>query len=186
MAGLFKPASVFRVNEGISLHMKKVEEAPIAKFREFVWVVFCEILEQTPQWSGKAVANWNIGVGAPDYSWNDDLGDSVDLWGTNVHQKGDDPWIMAAMVRNWPKVQEIKRREKVFITNSVWGDDDAGRASSNYYLEALQDPSYWQQKLRAVNRPYEIATETMIRVLRDYDRGIGLAVANFGGDSFDR
>jgi hypothetical protein len=175
----------FKVNQGIDLFMKKVEVAPIAIFREFVWQVFCEILEQTPQWSGKAVANWNIGVGAPDYSWDENVGEKVDSFALNVLQKGDNEWIEYAKFRNAGKLKEIKRREKVFITNSVWGDDDNGKASSNHYLEALQDPSYWQEKLRTVNKPYEVATETMIRVIRDFKRGKGLALTHFGGDSFE-
>lgn len=176
----------FKVNMGIDLFMKKVEAAPVIVFREFVWKVFCEILEQTPQWSGKAVANWNIGVGAPDFSWDDGVGEKVDLWATNVLERGNREWIEYAKFRNAGKIHEIRRREKVFITNAVMGDDDNGRAGSEMYLDALQDPAYWTQKLRAVNKPYEVATETMIRVVRDFKRGIGLSVTHVGGDSFER
>jgi hypothetical protein len=174
-----------QVLDGITLLMKKVEAAPILAFRQLVWQIFYEILQQTPQWSGKAVANWNIGIGAPDYSWDDDVGEKVDLWATNALQKGDNEWIAYALFRNHDKVwKDLKRREKVFITNSVWGDDDDGRADTNHYLVALQDPAYWQEKLRAVNRPYEVVDETVIRVMRDYKRGVGLSISSMRGDSF--
>jgi hypothetical protein len=174
----------FKVNLGIDLFMKKVESAGIDLFRDFVWKVFCEILNQTPQWSGKAVANWNIGVGAPDFSWDDNVGDHIDAFAL-AHERGDEKWKRYARERNKHKLKEIHRREKVFITNAVWGDTDHGK-SSHLYLESLQDPAYWTKKLRVVNQPYEIATETMIRVIRDYKRGIGISVTRAGGDSFDR
>jgi hypothetical protein len=182
--GLVKNLTEFDL--GIDLFMKKVEDAPVQQFRQLVWMVFCEILEQTPQWSGKAVANWNIGVGSPDYSWDDTLGEP-DVGTTALHneplEKGNQEWIEVAKFRNADKIKLIKRREKVYITNSVFGDDDHGR-SSNFYLASLQDPGYWQQKLREVNKPYEIATETMIRVITEYGRGGGLALTNVGGLSF--
>lgn len=181
MAGLIKAPSALAALDGITMFMKKVEEAPIAQFRDFVWAVFVEILVQTPQWSGKAVANWNIGVGSPDYNWDDNVGDKVDLWATNARQKGDQEWIEYAKFRNHDKVYGpggIKRREKVYITNSVWGDDDKG--GSMMYLQALQEPGYWQHKLRAVNRPYEVADETLIRMMVDYRKGVGFSLTRVG------
>lgn len=171
---------------GIDLFMKKVEAAPVREFRELVWLVFCEILEQTPQWSGKAVANWNIGVGSPDYSWDDSLGEpNVGTTAVNASplEKGNQEWIEVAKFRNLGKIEQIKRRERVYITNSVFGDDDHGR-SSNLYLASLQDPAYWQHKLREVNKPYEVATETIIRVVSEYKRGGGIALTHVGGLSF--
>lgn len=180
----------FKVNLGIDLFMRKVEEAPVSVFRDLVWEVFCQTLEQTPQWSGKAVANWNLSVGSPDFSWDDDVGDKVDLWATNTRQRGDNEWIEYAKFRNHDQLAKIKRREKVFITNAVHGDDDSGKANSEMYLDALQDPGYWVEKLRAVNKPYEVATETVIRVMREFKlgrrKGVGLAITQLGGDSIGR
>lgn len=174
---------------GIDLFMKKVEQSPVQVFRWMVWEVFCEILEQTPQWSGKAVANWNIGVGAPDYTWDDSLGEPDT--GTYLHNaaaplvKHDPQWIEVAKFRNLEKLNLITRRERVYITNSVMGDDDKGGQVA--YLAALQDPVYWQQKLRAANKPYEVATETMVRVISETQingLGSGIELARIGGLAF--
>jgi hypothetical protein len=174
---------------GVDLFIKKVEAMPVRAFRWLVWEIFCEILNQTPQWSGKAVANWNIGVGAPDYTWDDSLGEP-DVGLTALHasplEKGNPEWIEVAKLRNIDKLSQIKRREKVYITNSVFGDTDHGKAGP-FYMAALQDPSYWQHKLREVNKPYEVATETMIRVIGETQIkgfGSGLELSRVGGLSF--
>lgn len=175
--------NIFQVNMGIELFMTRVREAPIDAYRQIVWETFCRILEQTPQWSGKAVANWNLSVGAPDFSYDPDVGDKLDLFDLARH-RGDNEWIEYAKFRNAPKVKEIRRDLKVYICNGVEGDSDNGR-STELYLDSLQDPKYWAVKLRSVNQPYETAHESIIHIAGEYLAG-GFLPAKASGPSFER
>lgn len=131
------------------------------EYRQFVWGVFCRILGETPQWSGKAVANWNLSVGGPDLDWDPNVGDKVDIWGS-AHQRGDAKWIEYAKARNLPRIREINsKNHRVWITNMVEGDDDHGKSSTNYIL-SLQSDDYWDKKLRWQNKPYETADESIL------------------------
>lgn len=155
-----------QVNQGINHWLKRVEDTAVAGYRSIVWEVFTRILQHTPQFSGKAVANWNIGIGKPDYSFDNSYGSDVlrivgDRSWVEPHKKGDREWIDAAEARNLPKVHQITMGTKVFINNSVRGDTDKGR-SSELYLESLQDPAYWTEKLRGANQPYEIAQQSVV------------------------
>lgn len=154
----------FYVNQGIEAMIRHVKSAPIEVYKTTVWKTFLRILRSTPQWSGAAVANWNLSVGAPDFSFNPNVGDEVDLWATNERARGDRKWIEFAQQRNRPKLKEITtRNHKVFFCNAVSGDTDGGK-SSELYLQSLQDPAYWMQKLRSVNKPYETAQESIIAI----------------------
>lgn len=169
--------NVFQVNQGVDLWFRRVEDMVVAQYRKFIWEIFKRIVRETPQYSGKAVANWNLGVGAPDYDFNDSYGDEPVMsyltkgthrWYSGLeapHQKGDQKWIRVALNRNRPKLMQIERRTKVFINNGVEGDNDGGATASNLYLQELQDGSYWAKKLREVNKPYEIAQESVIIVV---------------------
>lgn len=156
-----------QVNRSLELWLKRVEDTVVAEYRAVTWDVFTRILRQTPQFSGKAVANWNIGVDVPDLSVYVPVVDDIlrirgdESW-VDAHRRGDRKWIEVAEARNHPRVMEIGVRSKVFITNSVTGDTVEG-ASSVFYLESLQDAKYWADKLRPVNKPYEVALESAIR-----------------------
>lgn len=51
-------------------------------FRGYVTAVFHRLVMETPQFSGNAVANWNVSVGSPDFSvnlgWKHDYDPSAD------------------------------------------------------------------------------------------------------------
>lgn len=169
-----------RANMGVDLIIKRVGAMYLNHYREVVWAVFIEILKQTPQYSGRAVANWNIGVGAPDFSYNDDIGDEIEHIGafegpgrsSIAHERGDSKWINYAISRNEPKLAEIQRGTRVYINNGIRGDDDnSGR--SEMYLEELQNPTYWGVKLRAANKPYETAQETVVKMAAQIGRSHG-------------
>lgn len=160
------------VNMGIDIWMKRVETTFVATYRSQVWRVFLRILEQTPQYTGNAAANWNIGIDAPDFSFDPTLGASVDKIRGDVSwaeplRKGDHRAMLIAQQRNAPKLELIKRNTRVYISNGVQGDDDKGR-SSVMYLETLQDSAYWLKKLREVNRPYEVVSESVIEAHREF------------------
>ncbi len=168
-------------NTGVDLAFKQVADLGTDAYRSFIWDVFLRILKETPQWSGKAVANWNISIHTPNFNFDDSLGDEVGRYGV-AHEKGDERWIRIARERNRPIVKRVRYRDKVFISNGVVGDTDGGK-SAHAYMEALQDPGYWATKLRAVNKPYETAQESVIVVATRYGSR-GFALPKVSGDSW--
>lgn len=174
-----------------ALVIRRVEEALVDEYREVCMEVFWRLLHETPQFTGRAVAHWTVGIDAPEFYQDDNLGDVVDIMtgrhkkdGTFYKQdqalrKGDDKWINHAWVRNEHKFAQIKRRSKVFFTNNVRGDTDLGKSNENY-LASLQDQGYWVEKLRSVNKPYETAAETiMLAQLASAPMGTGNGLFTF-------
>lgn len=180
--------NVFQVNMGVDLWLKRLEPMFVEQYRKIVWMIFMRILRHTPQYSGKAVANWNIGLGAPDYSFDDSLGDErvpsgvKGSWSMPSHVVGDTKWINRAKGRNWPKIAQIQRRTKVYINNAVEGDTDNERTLTPLYLQELQNPAYWVTKLRLANQPYETAHESIIVVVDQRARIYGEELGSGGFD----
>ena len=154
----------------IEVAMAKIEEAPIAAFRKVVLQVLTRILYQTPQYSGRAVANWNVGINAPDLSVDQNMGDDLNQsksgHTTPTRQKGDKKWIAESLERAKYVIRRIKRGDIVYITNSIRGDphNRFGDAATSAYLAELQDHSTWFKRLRLVNQPYETAFESAMFV----------------------
>lgn len=197
MPGRTREAQVIKVDlkafdKAVAMHINSVREALVDEYREVAMEVFWRILHETPQFTGKAVAHWQVGIDAPDLSFRDDsLGDVVDIVGgrhkkdgsfykaDRARSKGDEKWINVAWVRNEHKFMQIKRGTKVYFSNAVHGDTDMGRSSANY-LTSLQDSGYWMEKLRSDNKPYETAAETiMLTQLASADLGKGNGIFTF-------
>jgi hypothetical protein len=166
--------------------VNQVEATSTKKFRRQALSLFKFLLETTPQASGRAVANWKVGINRPNNDWNPNLGEQDELverkdgtgaykrWVT-FHQKGDRKWIDHALrfqqykfegaPRGASARQRIQLGDVVYFTNNVQGDDDelgpAGQRDK-HYLKALQDPGYWAAKLREVNQPYITVAEAML------------------------
>lgn len=173
-------------NQGIDLWLRRTQSVYVKYYREIVWQTFLRILEKTPQFTGRAVANWNLSVGQPDFSYNDDLGDEVsgsagDGGRHEAHRRGHRKWINYAIARNEPKLAEIHRTSKVYINNGIRGDTDHGR-SSELYLDDLQDPAYWAVKLRDVNKPYETAQQSVKVMAKRILQSHGLEFRAGGGN----
>ena len=78
-------------------------------------------------------------------------------------------------------MKKITARSKVFISNGVKGDgDDVG---AELYMQALQDEHYWAYKLREVNKPYEVAQESVIIVAMKFGKK-GMFAPRVGGESW--
>lgn len=167
-----------RIESTLDAWVDKAQERSLTQFRAGVWALFNELLMQTPQGSGRAVANWKIGLDAPDTSVETDVGDPHEVIGTKSggtyvrwghRKKGDPYWIDYAQSKNRYLVQpgskggtsRIQAHTRVFFSNNVVGDNDEGE--DEHYLASLQDPGYWAQRLRDVNQPYETVAETLIR-----------------------
>lgn len=157
----------------------KAEKTTLAQYRRGIWGLFLELLKNTPQGTGKAVANWRIGIEAPDLSFDNNAGDEQEIldyksgsgqylrWGHR--KKGDQKWIDEAIAYNRHLVQPGQRNspnriqlgDRVFFSNNVQGDTDLGESGTNY-LASLQNPEYWKKKLRFANQPYETVARTLM------------------------
>lgn len=154
----------------LDVAITRLHETRVGLYREVIGKVFRRILLHTPQFSGAAVAHWTIGVNAPAPFYDPSLG-RRDLalartyaGETKPLAMGNPYWIEVAWNREKPKIDRLRREDKVFISNGVLGDADGGK-SMELYMESLQDPAYWRQKLRDVNQPYEVVYDSVAHVL---------------------
>lgn len=173
-------SNVFQFNQGMELWLKQCDTLTTQGFRDIVRQLFWRLTLKTPQFSGKAVANWRINVGSPDLDWDDALGDDI-AWDGEAHEQGDRRWVDYARRRAKPVIDSIRYRDKVYITNSVMGD--AGPGTGKYdlaYLEALQVPGMWRNKLRAANQPFESAEDSLIIVSTQFGSA-GFDLPRVGG-----
>lgn len=181
-----------QINQGIDLWIKRADETWLAEYKDLVRAILGRLVRQTPQWTGNAAANWNVGIGSPDnnfvvYYDESDIGDDgseASLDGAGRH-KGHSTAVSRALRRNEPRIASIRRGDRVFFTNASKGDDDLGRAGTEYYLEAMQNPTYWAAKLRAVNKPYETVQESLIFAYERWGRKTGRASLDVGGSSWE-
>lgn len=170
-------ADLVGFNSGVDVWLKQVKGLATQQYRDMVWEIFLRVVRETPQYTGKAVANWNISVGQPDFSFDDSLGDH-DGWddtpgpddgGTDpedLRQRGDRKWMQVAWNRNRPKKDAIRYNDRVFISNGATGDSQPNGSDTGFaYIEAIQAPGYWRDRLRQENRPYESVQESMIYVM---------------------
>lgn len=156
----------------LDVWVNQVEDSTTNEYRAQVKGLFNFILETTPQASGRAVANWRIGINQPDNSYDPAMGDVGEIRDTKdgkgayqkriqFRQKGDKKWIGAAQDEQLYKLQPGSRRDSanrlklgdtVHITNNVVGDDGK-------YLDRLQGD--WSG-LRDANKPYITAAEALL------------------------
>ena len=168
-----------RIESTLDAWVDKAVDVSLKQFRAAVWALFNELLVQTPQGSGRAVANWKIGLDAPDLSHDDTLGDEPEILDTKAggtyarwghRRKGDRKWIQHALDENRHLVEagsrgsvsRIRSGTRVFFSNNVQGDTDHGQSDTNYFA-SLQKGEYWAAKLREANKPYETVAETLIK-----------------------
>lgn len=206
------------LDHGIELMMQRVENIYVAEYRQFVWATFVRLLYETPQYSGLAVASWNIGVDSPNMSEpsgftpanvtppslrsfgnalnpEEAFESAAEAAAARAMHRGHKRAIDFARRRNAPQIAKIQRRSKVFFTNTALGDKGHDKAGKNlpgrdgkskiFYLEALQDQSYWQAKLRDVNQPYETVDETKALMQIRFSRHAGSG-SNFGYGSWEK
>lgn len=178
----------------LDLWVRRQEAMIVSEYRRLIWATLRELVRTTPQFSGHAAANWNLGVGHPD---ND-----VHNWEfrglpaeADPRSKGDVEAWMAVSQRygggpDSSFMRQIHRRTKVYFCNGVYGDDRWGDDNTVLYLAEMQNPS-WQHRLRIANMPYETAEEVISRMNRTWkylSPGAGASGAGFGnmgGNSFD-
>lgn len=172
------------VLNALELRIQRMNKVPDEVYRDIIRKVFLRVLRQTPQFSGKAVASWVIGVGAPGSVDSENLGDEgLQLaramgGGARPRQRGDRRWRDVAWSREKGKIDRIKYGQAVYITNSALGDTDNGKSLESY-ITSLQDPAYAAEKLRPLHQPYEIVAESVAYVAARYrNRKIPLFAAS--------
>lgn len=166
----------------LNLALTRLEESPIALYRQAIWEIFTRIVMQTPQFTGRAAASWNLGINSPDLSFDAGMGDDLKFseagWlKKSNREKGDRKWASESLERAKYVLRRVRRGDKVYISNAVRGDNDGG-ASSEAYLASLQNAKYWGEKLRLANQPYETAMESAIFVVEDLLAGGRMSLSN--------
>lgn len=180
-------SDIFKFNSGIDAWFKQINTMADETYRQLIWDIFLRLVRETPQYSGMAVANWNLSIGSPNMDFNPEYGDK-ELSGANAfpaspRQKGDRRWEMVAWSRNRPIKNAIKHTDKVFICNGVQGDMEWGDGHTTFaYLQAIQTPGKWQDRLREENKPYETVQESIFIVTSKYMRK-GLGLSGVGGNA---
>lgn len=192
-----------RVNKSaykkLDLAVQRVEAMFVQEYRNLIWNTLQELVLTTPQWSGHAAANWNIGFDSPDtkiHSHEFEQEEAAMFPLFIPRERGDiDPWLSVSARYGGssfsPEMMRIKRRTRVYFTNNVLGDDPSGGSRRIRYLAQYQDPS-WHSRLRAVNLPYETAQEVIRRMDAQWRRagaelgasGKGLGFGRLSGASF--
>lgn len=179
-------AGIAEFTNGIDLWLKRARSMTTAIYREMVWDLFLTVVRETPQWSGKAVANWNISINDLGLLYDDSLGDpnvvtrlnpmENDAFSSKApHKKGDRKWERVAWDRNRPIKDSIQMNDRVFIYNWTVGDEDYS------YLEGFQKSVLWPTKLREVNRPYETVQQSVAIVTHRW-AAKGMNMLNTRGD----
>jgi len=153
---------------GCDAMIQRLNDTPIEKYRKIVRDIFRRVLNHTPQYTGKAVASWTIGIGAraPEPAGLTGL-DATKLArrlasGKAPHQRGSEYWARVAREREEPKLQKLRIEDKVYITNHALGE------GGQLYMDLYQNPEFWIKHLREVNKPYEVVGESIEYVAARY------------------
>jgi len=163
-------------------------------FRGYVLAAYDSVLDKTPQWTGHAAAQWNIGVNHVDVSKStlfleenlrvsevirSATGDLYQL--TPAKQVGDPAAIAEAKRRQGGKVDKITLEDVIFISNNVEAALKGSYASKleenpNNYLRPENDNGHMVAKtLEAFHSRLAVvdeATRKRLRLVRLYDSGI--------------
>lgn len=129
--------------------------------------VFHYVVRNTPQWSGNAAANWNMGVGHRDTTYDTTLkveqfaqaaadGAKHGAFGKPSFEKGDAPAMLTAVGRNSGRPEQIQLGMPVYITNYA-----RNLAGETYISRLEENPNDF---LRPVNRPGHMVASASAQV----------------------
>ena len=128
-------------------------------FRGFVVVAYDSVVDKTPQWTGHAAAQWNIGINHVDMSTSSlyaiqNLTVSEGVRDRNrvnglpqAKSKGDPAAIAEAKRRQTGNVEQIKLDDIIFISNNVESllneaYADKLERNPNSYLREVNEPGH--------------------------------------------
>lgn len=161
-----------KAEENLRLSIVRLQNQRTDLYRKYVWAMFQRVVENTPQYSGLAAANWEIGIGEPSSFYYSGAGAfPEDDWRnadpSQIRHKGHRAAVLDAYRRNINKIVQIKPKTRVYITNNA------------PHLKPLQEN--WMNVLRAVNRPYEIVEQSAAIIAHEFS--VGKRRANFRVES---
>lgn len=154
-----------RVLSEISRVRTEIHQEVLDIFRGFVLVAYDSVLDKTPQWTGHAAAQWNIGVHSLDVSKSnvflaENIAVSEAIRSKSrldklapAKQKGDVAAINEAKGRQTGDVERMQLKDMIYISNSV---EAALRGSYASKLE--ENPNNY---LRDVNLPGQMIMRTL-------------------------
>jgi len=79
---MLKATNAVEFISGLGAATAAMEKEATEVFRGFCVSVLFDILEENPQWSGNAVANWNFSTGNPDATTDLVMKQSMDMSST--------------------------------------------------------------------------------------------------------
>lgn len=194
---MFKVKGTQLLVDQLDLYVRRAEQMYVEQYRKLIWETLKELVMTTPQWSGHAAANWNLGIGHPDTAVHED-GPTLQSGAEPVERGHPAAWrLVSARYGGGPGsafMKTIQRGTKVYFTNSVVGDRGGRGPNARdlvLYLAEYQNPA-WHHRLRAVNQPYETAEMVIQRMdakwrKRPVGKGQrrGLGFGRMDGNSFN-
>lgn len=201
---MFKVKGTALAIEQIDLFVRRAELMFVEQYRKLIWLTLKELVLTTPQFTGHAAENWNLGIGRPDTTVHDSgkMGKVYDILGgrDSPNEVGDSEAWQKVSARYGGShtssfMMGITRHTKVYFTNSVYGDrgplGNKGATDQVLYLAEYQNPA-WHERLREENLPYETAEMVIQRMdvqwrKRPVGKGQkrGLGYGRMAGNSFN-
>ncbi len=165
----FNPDSQAKFLAGIDKWIKDTQEEISYVYQGYVERAFNSLLMETPQWTGNAVTNWRVGIGAVNNTFDDFLlRDEERTFHSDAPQhqiveiepkykKGHPKAIMMAKSINRTAILKIKLENNelpdVYLSNT------SKSLSGKSYIQYLEDGG----NLRAVNNPGAMVAQTVGR-----------------------
>jgi len=161
-------AEKLRFKRAVKVTKAKLRKEMTDVFKGYVTVAFNMLVDETPQWTGHAAAQWNIGVNMLDMSksslfiddrvgisdiFDDDGPVSETKLSKQIKCKAHPTAVDEAKKRNSDKVLQIALDKVIFLSNNA---EDLFEGS---YVEMLEEnPNNY---LRRVNRPGHMVMRTV-------------------------
>lgn len=166
--------SILAAAQQLEIYGQRLGEVCEEIYRGLCIDMFHSVVMNTPQWTGNAASNWNLGVGHRDTTYDVTLkasnqserasqsktrNASRTRFGSPVAEKGDTRAADIAVSRNAGREQAITLTSTVFITNY------SKSLSGETYIKKLEDNA--NDFLRPVNRPGHMVeiTEAKVQLL---------------------
>lgn len=132
---MLRVSGVRQTLEQLKSAQLRLELRATERYRNFVKVVFTDLVAHTPQYAGNLAANWHVVVGAKDAygsgpSYVEHFSKPINRHA--AHIAGDSEAVSRAMARAYAAIEHIKYNSAVAIMNSApYSDEvDAGLGPS--------------------------------------------------------
>jgi len=176
----------------VPVFIKKLEAAIVNMeleanqvYRGFVTAVFHRLLTETPQWSGNAVANWNVSINGSDWSVNHGLKTAAapdrsaraavkHEWDTPYGpavSKGDPRAIMMSVRRNSMSLSMTYLKYRTHLCNAAESLDNSVyiqylEENTNDFLRPINHPGHMVERVSTTASSFGLLTETQQQALR--------------------